>query len=166
MFCISLFIEFCAVICGYKLPYLYLNHTQSLPRGIYLYLPCDESEYKIGDKVIFDLPQDIERFALERGYIAEESTLFLKEIGALEGDCYETDKKTGRFYAAGKYIGQIFEYDSQGRDMPRSYGKKIVPKGDFLPVSEHSRSFDGRYVGTVPVSHVKGKAYPLFVEIF
>ena len=47
------------------------------------------------------------------------------------------------------------------RPLPQQNGTFTVPEGAFLPVGMNTRSFDGRYTGTVPTSHIIAIVVPL-----
>ncbi len=139
------------------LPQLFIyNYSASFPVGWYVILP--EKDYRMGDLVIFDLPEDARKLALERRWIKENDVL-LKRIGAVENMKYEVTR--GRqFVVNGKLIGCAQPVDSAWRKMPRHEGKYTVPKGEFLPVSDAENSYDGRYYGTVPIANIRCKVLP------
>ena len=53
--------------------------------------------------------------------------------------------------------------DSKGEPMPQLARDVTytVPEGEFLPVGDSTRSFDGRYTGTVPLSAIRSRVIPL-----
>lgn len=141
------------------IPQLFIyNHTESIPKGWYLVVPS--SHYEIGDIVGYDVPEDIRTLALERGWIVE-SDVMMKRIGALSGDSYEITQKE-EFWVRGKYIGKVFAQDYRNLPMPSiSVGKYYVEEHQFLPITTHPFSFDGRYYGSIPLEHIKFKAIPI-----
>ena len=61
----------------------------------------------------------------------------------------------------GRYIGQAYPQDQEGRPMPEIRGSFLVPEEEFLPIGTNPRSFDGRYTGTVPLKNIKARVIPL-----
>ena len=137
---------------------LIYNRTASLPVGWYLQIPA--SKYNIGDLVVFSPPAAAQSLAEQRNWLKKGEPL-LKRIGALGNTPWEIDD-SGQFFIAETYIGNTSETDSLGRAMPRIRGKFYVGPDEFLPVSPHPGSFDGRYYGAVPLSHIQCKAVPIY----
>lgn len=138
--------------------FIVFNKTESLPPGYYVAVPMNEIH--TGDLVVFDLPEDMKCYAVDRGWMGADEPL-LKKVGAVEGDTFQVDD---RFFSInGKYVGPIFNKDSQGLPMPKKLrGSFEVPKGYILPIApRRPNSFDGRYFGAVPLSSVKAKVIPL-----
>lgn len=133
------------------------NATHSFPVGLY-YLKTNP-ELRPGEVVYFS--SDDVTIARERGYIPKDG-LFMKKIGAMPGQkyCVEHD----RFEIDGQTVGPVFEHDLQGRSLNVKYGCKTVRNGEFLPISDHPRSFDGRYIGTQPLKKIKGQLIPILVK--
>ena len=138
-------------------PFFY-NSTDSLPRGLYVRVPM--RELRDGDYVIFKPTEAITSVAVPRGWM-KEGTMFLKKVGAMPGESYEIDGRTGQFFVRGEYVGQIYEEDREGRSMPKLRGSFVVPEGEFLPIGTNPRSFDGRYTGTVPLDSGHALVKPL-----
>lgn len=142
-----------------SMPQLFVkNLTASMPVGLYLILP--DTEPKDGDIVSFVPPEEVTKLALERGWIKEKVN-FLKTVGALPGDTYTiTD---WAIYINGTYVGSVYSVDGQDRPMPELRGTFVVQDGYFLPISTYRpRSFDGRYIGEVPLSSVRHRVVPFF----
>ncbi len=136
------------------------NSTYSVPKGLYLIVPMENLAN--GDYVLFVGTNDLRSFAIERGWI-EENTMFLKKIGGLPGDVYRVDPKTKMFYVNDEYKGMVSDLDSKGRLLPHEIqGTKTVEESTFLPVGDSPKSFDGRYYGTQPLSSIKKKVIPVF----
>ena len=139
---------------------LYVNHSASLARGLYLAVPSFHT-YSVGDVVVYQPPQEIAVLAKERGYISQPDMPFLKKVGAIAADHYEI-KPDLSFWVSSHYVGQIIAKDEEGRSMPYKIGQFFVPYGYLLPVSPHPRSLDGRYYGSIPLSDVRAKVIPIF----
>lgn len=135
------------------------NDTYSVPKGLYMIVPL--GELSCGDYVVFSGTDDVRNLAIERGWIDEEE-MFLKRVGALPGDSYKVDPVTKMFYVNRIYKGMVRNKDSDGRELPhRVKGVQVVPQDTFLPVGESSKSFDGRYYGTQPISTIRLKVVPV-----
>ena len=66
------------------------------------------------------------------------------------------------FEISGKYVGQVYETDNAGNELPKLRGEYEVPKGYVLPVATSARSFDGRYSGVIPENRIKAKVVSIF----
>lgn len=140
---------------------LIYNHTESIPIGWYLRVPTELCmNIQVGDIVGYDVPDHIREIAIKRGWL-KESDIMMKKIGALPGDSFEIrDDKT--FWVRNQYIGNVYEFDSKNQAMPvMSIGKYEVDKDEFLPVTKHPYSFDGRYYGVIKINKIKFIAIPL-----
>ena len=120
----------------------YYNHTDSLPRGLYLRMPL--RELQDGDYVVFEPTEAITSVAYERGWLSP-GVRFLKQVGAVAGESYEIEPETLQFKGP----------------MPEIRGRFLVPEGEFLPIGTNPRSFDGRYTGTVPLKNITARVIPL-----
>lgn len=164
LWCILLFavVVLAAQVAGVEIrkpDMLVWNSTASLPRGLYLAIP---KEPAAGDIVVFE-PTELERrYAVARGYLPRPNANFLKRVGAMPGDIYRV-AKDGTFTINGAYIGQAEERDSKDRPLPQLVREVdyVVPSGEFLPITNVTRSFDGRYTGTVPLKNIKSVVIPL-----
>lgn len=136
---------------------LVYNRSASLPVGWYLIVPTQQLH--VGDIVVFKAPSQAEALAIERGWLPK-GDLMLKQIGALAGMSYRI-QDDGQFYVGDAYWGQALEVDRQDRPMPQLRGSFTVESGNFLPVSHHPTSFDGRYYGTVPLANIRCKVVPV-----
>lgn len=150
-----LFIIFVIIGCSKILfeKYFTINLSTSIPAGIYLKLPLDD--IKKGDIVIFDMPEDIDKFVHEREYIVKKCHSFIKIVGGIEGDRIE--KKDNFLYINNEKIGKISLTDTIGRRLPQIENFK-VSKNKFFPIGSHINSFDGRYYGEVEKNLIRNKA--------
>ena len=136
----------------------YLNISPSVPLGIYrLTSPVNLT---VGDLVVFDPPEGAHSYIYGRRWLPEGWPL-IKYIGALQGGTYSL--KDDSLFVNNRYIGPVYDQDDEGSTLPKITGTHTVEPGMFLPVSPYSRSFDGRYFGTIPVNSIKGKASPLWL---
>jgi len=147
---------------GWRFPeqnIVFFNQTASVPVGFYVRVP--DRPLARGDYVVYEMTEVTHRYAVARGYVTKPTEPFLKRVGAIAGDSYSIDAETRRFFIDGTYIGDVFERDRMERPLPQQEGAFIVSEGEFLPIGESTRSFDGRYTGTVPTSHIIAIVVPL-----
>jgi conjugal transfer protein traF len=147
---------------GWRFPeqnIVFFNQTASVPVGFYVRVP--DRPLARGDYVVYEMTEVTRRYAVARGYVTKPTEPFLKRVGAIAGDSYSIDAETRRFFIDGTYIGDVFERDRMERPLPQQEGAYIVSEGEFLPIGESTRSFDGRYTGTVPTSHIIAIVVPL-----
>ena len=154
-----------ADICGWQMPQqdiLFYNATASLPRGIYLRIPATKIER--GDIVVYDPPEEVIDLSFQRGYVQHTDTRFLKRVGAIAGDVYSIGDQ-GSFCINGVYIGDVRKLDSSDRPLPQlTQGDYVVPDGAFLPIADTTRSFDGRYTGTVSLARIRAVVIPVLTR--
>lgn len=154
-----------ADICHWQFPQqdiLFYNQTASIPRGIYLRIPAATIER--GDIVVYDPPEEVLDFAVQRGYTQHKDVRFLKRVGAVAGDVYSIGEHRA-FCINDAYIGEVRELDSKDRPLPQlAQGDYVVSDGMFLPIADTTRSFDGRYTGTVPITRIRAVVIPVFTQ--
>ena len=90
-------------------------------------------ELQNGDYVVFEPTEAITSVDYERGWLSP-GVRFLKQVGAVSGESYEIESGTLQFKANGRYIGQSYPEDREGRPMPEHRGSFLVPEGEFLPI--------------------------------
>ncbi|MBJ6749916.1 S26 family signal peptidase [Geomonas sp. Red421] len=136
----------------------WINVTDSEPMGLYRLHPV-QGEVQRGEMVIMEVPEEFRQYVYGRGWLPQGWPL-LKHVGAVAGDSYCVEQ--GRFIVNGSVIGPVYASDQEGRLLPKVEGCREVPAGYFLPVATHiARSFDGRYMGAVKLSVIKGVARPV-----
>ena len=156
-----IFLSICLVInlVFEELPEIfYVNVTSSLPQGLYVKVPSQELNK--GDYIVYDPPPEVKETIIKNGW-GEGKHCFLKQVGAVAGEKYSIDGKTLAFEISGKYVGQVYEKDNVGNELPKLRGKFEVPLGYILPIATNARSFDGRYSGVIPKSRIKAKVTPI-----
>jgi conjugative transfer signal peptidase TraF len=152
----------CAAVAGATIPLsgheLVFNDSPSVPRGFY-WIALGAHLAQRGEYVVFAPPADAAVLIYSRGWLPKSMPL-LKQVGALEGDGYCIE--SGRFRVNGIDLGSVFVTDANGLPMPRIVGCRRIGRDEFLPVSTYSeRSFDGRYIGAVPIANIIGTGRPL-----
>jgi conjugative transfer signal peptidase TraF len=141
---------------------LILNRSASMPEGLYLALPADGARLQRGAIVLFALPPALQPLVYGRGWLPPGTPL-MKTLGALAPDRYCVDANGLRIN--GVLRGPVLDTDAAGRPLPQIRGCHTVPEGHFLPLAEqHARSFDGRYIGTLPLSAVRALLHPLWTR--
>ena len=153
------FILFLAQLFSYLMPpKFYINFTSSEPIGVYKLIPGYE-DLKIGDYVLFEVPDHARPYIHGRGWLPEGWVL-LKNVGALPGDMVTITDSEVRINNT--VIGPVLLADNKNRPLPQLRGDFEIPEGFFFPISKRlNNSFDGRYFG--PISHklIIGKAVPI-----
>ena len=137
----------------------YLNVTSSLPRGLYMKVPCQKLSR--GDYIIYEPSEEVKAIIIRNGW-GNGKHDFLKKVGAVAGDKFSINADTLIFEIEGKYIGKVFEKDNVGNELPKLRGKFEVPQDCVLPIATNERSFDGRYSGAISTSQIKARVVPIF----
>jgi len=141
-------------------PPLVFNFTDSEPHGVYWKAPTRDGTFRRGQLVVFPVPAVFRSLVYGRGWAAPGLPM-MKGIGALEGDqvCISDFQAT----INGSVVGPVVSVDSAGRPLPRIRGCITVSPGYFLSLSTHvPNSFDGRYMGQLPLSIIAGEVHPLW----
>lgn len=139
---------------------LWLNLTRSEPVGLYRMEKLDR-EVRRGDLVLLNIPSEFRPYVYGRNWLPRGWPL-LKHVGAIGGDLLCCDGSS--FSINGVTIGPVYPADTEGLPLPRIKGCQPVPEGHFLPVATGVKnSFDGRYMGPVSLSEIKGLAKPILV---
>ena len=138
---------------------IFINHTASVPLGLYLAIPT--FDYRDGDLVVYK-DEEMLNFAHMNGWIPKEvkDVNFIKHI-AVAGSVYHLSKD-GQFLVHGDYIGMVSTNDGKGHALPQlPKGYYVIQKGEFLPYTRVSNSFDGRYTGTIKENQIIHRVIPL-----
>ena len=141
-------------------PPVLLNLTDSLPGRVFVRM---DREPRVGDVVAVCLPEELARFAVDRGYIARGrrcpggASPLLKRVAALAGREVSYDLERVEVDGVALEASAIRQHDSQGRAMPVSRAPGyVVSGGEVLLMNAHPLSFDSRYFGPVPIEAVLG----------
>lgn len=134
------------------------NASASLPLGLYRIEP--PAGITVTDIVIVMPPDELAAFLDERGYLPEGIPL-LKRVLALGS---ETVCRSGTtILAYGMTYGHARERDRSGRPLPVWQGCRTLRHDEaFLMNWDAADSFDGRYVGPLPVTSIVGRAVPVW----
>jgi conjugative transfer signal peptidase TraF len=141
-------------------PRILINGTASEPVGFYRLVKHEPADFRRGMYVVFPVPQVMQGLVYGRHWMPD-GVPFLKELAALVGD--RVCVLPHRLEINGRYLGPVYQQDSQGRPLPQNLGCFEVPAGMFFAASAHlDKSFDGRYFGALPLSQLLGEARPLW----
>lgn len=148
-----------SILCGSILgliiakSFLILNHTPSIPTGLYVVYPCAPS---VSDIVVFDGPKAIRTLSEQRGYVLNGMP-FLKPVRAAEGDvvCIKDTLVT----INRERVAKALLHDSMGRPMPVLNLCHRLGAGEiFVLATDWKNSLDGRYYGVISGDDVRGCA--------
>jgi conjugative transfer signal peptidase TraF len=141
-------------------PRLVWNVSASAPVGLYGVM--SNSSLRRGDMVVAWPPQPHRKLAAERRYLPFNVPL-VKTVGAIPGD--QVCAIGESLYVNGRGIVRRLPHDGAGRPMPFWTGcQKLGHDQYLLLMAGSAASFDGRYFGPVRLSHIAGKAVPLWVR--
>lgn len=141
-------------------PPLLVNYTASEPRGLYWVERHAITAFRRGQVVAFPVPKAVRALVYGRHWLAAGQPL-IKGIGALEGDrvCIEDEQALINQHV----VGKVFHLDSLGRPLPALRGCFTVAQGYFFPLSTViPNSFDGRYIGALPLTSIIGALHPIW----
>ena len=132
IFCVIGFLSLANMLVG-KL--LYINVTDSAPKGIYMMSFNQNLHY--GDYVIVSLPVDVPKLHVKKGF------LMLKQVRGFTDDEYTI------FNDALEIKGKEYEIFHQEGLPELSVGERKVPKDEMLLLNDMELSFDSRYLGPI-----------------
>jgi signal peptidase I len=109
--------------------------------------------YKRGDIVVFTPPAD---------WAQEDGTPFIKRVIGIGGDTVEV--KDGKVFVNGTKLVEPYLFADVPGDPPEpttaNQESWTVPAGELFLMGDHrANSADSRTFGTVPVSHIIGRAW-------
>ena len=136
---------------------IYVNLTDSVPRGVYVRVP--KNKIMRGDYIIYEPTEKIQKIMIANGW-SKGKEKFLKIAVGISGDKYEIGEN---FIVNRKNLGRVFAKDSSGHELPKIYGKYEVAEGEILPAGTNVKSFDGRYTGTIKESEIEAKVVPIIL---
>lgn len=134
------------------------NASPSAPLGLYLRVPGPP---RVGDWALVCADSAAARAAAGRGYLPTGVPL-LKRVAAGAGD--SVCRRGGRVAVNGRVRARALDRDAGGRPLPRWEGCRTLGPGEALLLQEHPRSFDGRYLGPVPLAALEARVVPLRIR--
>lgn len=114
---------------------LYINVTDSAPKGIYMVSFNQNLHY--GDYVIVSLPVDVPKLHVEKGF------LLLKQVRGFPGDKYTVSKHVLEIR------GETYKIFHQEGLPELEAGERQVPENEMLLLNNMELSFDSRYLGSI-----------------
>jgi conjugative transfer signal peptidase TraF len=139
-------------------PRLLWNASASVPVGFYSVEPVDQ--LAVTNLVVATPPHSLATFLAERGYVPLGVPL-IKRILALRGQSVCRNELV--ISVDGIEIGVALAHDRQGRQLPVWQGCRAIAEDEvFLMNWDEPASFDGRYVGPMPLRAIIGRAKPLW----
>ncbi len=139
-------------------PPVIFNVTHSEKYGFYVLHEHSPAQYRRGMTVVFPVPAPFAKMVYGRHWESPGIPL-LKRIWGLAGDRVCIGNKGAT--VDGRRLGPVYSHDSLGRPLPRIRGCFTVPRGYFFPGSNFiPNSFDGRYIGPVPLTAIEYEARP------
>lgn len=134
------------------------NASPSVPTGLYW---ITNGSPKRGDIVLVELPEPYRTIADQRGYLPKNLPA-LKRVRAQPGDevC-----RFGRKISINRATVSVAQlHDNRGLKLPEwSVCRTLKPDEIFL-LTNHPKSFDGRYFGPVDRSAIIGIAHPVWTN--
>jgi conjugative transfer signal peptidase TraF len=147
---------------------LRVNLTPSIPRGVYWYVPGSVHR---GDLVQACLPLPLAVYAKARHMLGEgscpaQSEPIVKVLAAVRGDTVVLRRGEIRINGTAWPMSASRLMDAHGRrvDFRLIPGVYVVSATSAFLLGLHPRSWDSRYFGSLPMSAVSGRWYPLVTE--
>jgi len=135
-------------------PVLRLNTSPSMPRGLYLQRHVETIRY--GMRVLIQLPQALETFMVQRGYLAAPMPI-TKTVEGMPGE--EVCVTEAGVHVQDRRLDEpLATVDSQGRALPQWLGCHVLGTKEYFVVNrEDAHSFDSRYFGPVTRDQIVGE---------
>ena len=136
------------------------NATASVPTG--LYAIRGKASLHVGERVAVEPPPELRRLLAERHYLPTGVPL-LKRIAAVRGQRVCRDALS--ITIDDQYVGAARPRDRQGRRLPSWAGCRVLRTGEVFVMNPAAPdSFDGRYFGVLRLTHVIGRATPVWTD--
>lgn len=140
--------------------YILWNVTASVPTGLYAIRGM--ASLHVGERVAIEPPPKLRRLLAERHYLPVGVPL-IKRIAAVSG------QRICRFRHGvtidDALVGIARARDRLGRPLPAWFGCRTLRSGElFLMNPAAPDSFDGRYFGVLGMTHVIGRATPVWTD--
>ena len=138
--------------------WLVWNASPSVPTGLYW---IENDSPKRGDIVLVELPEPYRTIADQRGYLPKNLPA-LKRVRALSGD--EVCRFGRTVFVNGEAVSVAQLHDIRGLRLPEWSGCRILKPDDIFLLTDHPKSFDGRYSGPVDRSAIIGIAHSVWTD--
>lgn len=134
------------------------NASPSVPIGLY-WVKYDTP--KLGDIVLVGLTEQFKTLADERGYLPK-TVPALKCIRAVSGDAI--CRLNRKILINGKVVSIAQLNDFRGLKLPDWQGCKTLKPDEVFLLTDHPKSFDGRYFGPIKRGFILGIAVPVWTD--
>lgn len=134
------------------------NASPSVPTGLYW---IENGSPKHSDIVLVELPEPYKTLADQREYLLKNLPA-LKRVQALSGDKVCRFERTVSINGETVSVAQL--HDIYGLKLPEWSGCRTLKPDEVFLLTDHPKSFDGRYFGPVDRSAITGIAHPLWTE--
>lgn len=134
------------------------NASPSVPTGLYW---IENGTPKRGDIVLVELPEPYRTVADQRGYLPKNLPA-LKRVRALSGD--QVCRLGRKISINGRAVSIAQLYDIRGLKLSEWGGCRTLKPNEVFILTNHPKSFDGRYFGPVDRSAITGTAHPLWTD--
>lgn len=134
------------------------NASPSVPTGFYW---VTYSLPKRGDIVLVELPEPYRTIADQRGYLPKNLPA-LKRVHALSGD--EVCRFGRNISINGATVSVALLHDIRGLKLPEWSGCRTLKPDEVFLLTDHPKSFDGRYFGPIDCSAINGIAHPVWTD--
>jgi len=134
------------------------NASPSVPTGLYW---ISDGTPKRGDIVLVELPEPYRTIADQRGYLPKNLPA-LKRVRALSGDDVCRFGRTIFINGAAVSVAQL--HDIHGLKLPEWSGCRTLKPDEVFLLTDHPKSFDGRYFGPIDRSAITGIAHPVWTD--
>ena len=134
------------------------NASPSVPTGLYWItygLP------RRGNIVLVEPPEPYKTIADQRGYLPKTLPA-LKRVRALSGD--EVCRFGRKMWINGATVSVAQLHDIHGLKLPEWSGCRTLRPDEVFLLTDHPKSFDGRYFGPVDRSAIEGIAHPVWTD--
>lgn len=134
------------------------NASPSVPIGLYR---VKYNTPKLGDIVLVELPEPFKTLADQHGYLPKNVPA-LKRIRAVSGDAI--CRLNRKILINGKDVSMAQLNDFRGLKLPEWHGCKTLKADEVFLLTNHPKSFDGRYFGPVDRKFIIGIAVPVWTD--
>lgn len=111
--------------------------------------------------MLVELPEPYRTIADQRGYLPKNLPA-LKRVWALFGD--KVCRFGRRILINGEAVSVAQLHDMRGLKLPEWSGCRTLKRDEVFLLTDHPKSFDGRYFGSVDRSAITGIAHPLWTD--
>jgi signal peptidase I len=149
----------CTVVTAFYIPSPSMLDTLKINDRVFVFrLAYLFEKPKIGDIVVFKVPEDIPQYDPDK-------PIWIKRIVGIGGDHVEI--VNNHLVVNGKKVSDppFFRRNAYVSDLPggRTFTEKVVPEGDVLVFGDNSQnSYDSRYWGPIHESRIIGRAFVRF----